>query len=275
VNNLIIFSDSHFGDRKGLCPFPIRLDDGGWYTPSEEQEIIASYWKEFWDEWVPEATRGEPYDVLHNGDVIEGVHHGATHQISHNIIDQQRLALQVLGPIVERCKSLGGQYYQIRGTPAHVGESAVYEEQLAQQLGAVPNSVGQYARYRLRKRVGKALVHCMHHIGTTSSSAYESSAVNSELIAEFVEAARWNREAPDYVVRSHRHRSIAVEINTARGYAAGIVTPGWQGKTPFAWKVAGARITLPQFGGLIIRQGDVEFYFRRRVWSIEEDQIEE
>lgn len=169
----------------------------------------------------------------------------------------------------------GGKYYQVRGTPAHVGESAVYEEQLAQRLNATPNKYGQYARYRIRKKVGDCIVHAMHHVGTTSSSAHESSAVNAELAAEFNEAARWRREIPDYVVRSHRHRSIAVEIDTANGIAAGIVTPCWQLKTPFAWKVPGARISLPQFGGIVIRQGDVEHYWRRKVYSIETDELVE
>ena len=102
----------------------------------------------------------------------------------------------------------------------------------------------------------------------SAGTTIESSAVNAELTAEYVEAARWHRQPPDYIVRSHRHRSIAVDLNSARGYAAGIVTPAWQGKTPFAWKVPGARISEPQFGGIVIRQGDEEFYYRRKVWSI-------
>lgn len=253
-----------------------RLHDGGFYVPSELQWKVGRIWEdEFWNEWVPEVTKGEPYDLVHNGDVIEGVHHGATHQISHNIVDQQNLMYEVLKPIVDRVHKMGGRYFQVKGTAAHVGESGVYEEQLAQRLGAVPNEYGQYARYRLRLKVGKALVHAAHHVGTTSSSAHESSAVNAEIAAEFNEAARWRRQVPDYIVRSHRHRSIAVEIDTANGIAAGIVTPCWQLKTPFAWKVPGARISLPQFGGIVIRQGDYEHYWRRKIWSIEEDEIVE
>ena len=93
--------------------------------------------------------------------------------------------------------------------------------------------------------------------------------MNGELAAEYVEAARWGRTPPDYVVRSHRHRSIAVELHSANGYAAGIVTPAWQGKTPFAFKVPGARISEPQIGGILIRQGDEEFYYRRWVRSFD------
>lgn len=270
ANSLIVFSDTHCGCRLGLHPYqPTRLDDGGFYYPSEFQQKVWSLWEEFWNDWVPLVTRGEPYDIVHNGDAIDGVHHGSTTQVSHNIHDQLRIAEECIAPQVERCKRLGGTYYHIRGTQAHVGQSGVYEEQLARALGAKPNELGQHARYDLWKRVGNCLVHLLHHVGTTSSAAHEASAVNAELTAEYVEAARWNREPPDFIVRSHRHRSIAVDMNSAKGYAAAIVTPAWQGKTPFVWRVPGARTSEPQFGGLIVRQGDEEYYYRRKVWTMD------
>jgi hypothetical protein len=279
VRTLIVVSDTHCGCRLGLFNpnVPVRLDDGGFYRASELQEKMWAFWREFWDEWVPTVTKGEPYDICHNGDVIEGVHHHATTQVSHNINDQKRIALAVMLAEVERCKKSGGSYYHIRGTAAHVGQSSIFEDEVAEALGAVPNTQGQFARYDLWKRVGDAagaLVHLLHHIGTTSSAAHESSAVNAELTAEYVEAARWNREPPDFIVRSHRHRSIAVDLNSAKGYAAGIVTPAWQGKTPFAWKIPGARISEPQFGGIAIRQGDEENYYRRKVWSLDRSPVE-
>ena len=269
INNLIVISDTHCGCRLGLCPpGPIQLDNGGTYFPSAFQEKMWSMWREFWDEWVPMVTRGEPYDIAHNGDAIDGVHHRSTTQISQDIEDQLRIAEKALQPEVSKCKLLGGSYYHIRGTEAHVGSSGVYEEQLAARLGAKPNKENQHARFDLWKRVGGAggpLVHLLHHIGTTSSAAHESSAVNAEMTASYVEAGRWHREPPDYIVRSHRHRSIAVDINSAKGYAAAIVTPAWQGKTPFVWKVPGARLSEPQIGGIIIRQGDEEHFYRRWV----------
>ncbi len=268
--NLIVISDTHCGCRLALCPpGGVNLDDGGQYHASVFQEKMWALWEEFWCVWVPQVTRGEPFDLVHNGDVIDGVHHNSTTQISHNIEDQLRIAEAVMADPIKRALKSGGTYYHIRGTGAHVGQSSVWEEMLAKRMGAKPNAEGQYARYDLWKRVGKALVHLMHHVGTTSSAAHEASAVNAELTAEFVEAARWGRQPPDFVVRSHRHRSIAVDMDSARGYAAAIVTPAWQGKSPYAWKIAGARLQEPQFGGLIIRHGDEEWFYRRKVWSLD------
>lgn len=278
VRNLVVISDTHGGCRLGLCPVtPLPLDGGGTYQASPFQRQMWKLWREFFDEWVPLVTNKEPYDLVHNGDAIEGVHHRSTTQISHNLEDQQRIAEAVLRPEVERCRASGGTYYHIRGTEAHVGQSGEFEERLARMLGAKPNPEGQYARFDLWKRVGTErgpLVNLLHHIGTTGSAAHEASAINAELTAMFVEAARWRREPPDFVVRSHRHRYMSVDMETGRGHGASIVTPAWQGKTPFTFKIPGARVSEPQFGGVLIRQGDRSNYYDRKVWSLERSATE-
>lgn len=278
VRNLVVVSDTHAGCRLALCrPEPIQLDGGGMYQASKFQLKLWEFWREFFDVWVPLVTGGEPYDLVHNGDAIEGVHHRATTQISHNLEDQQRIAEGVLRPEVERCLAGGGTYYHIRGTEAHVGQTGEFEERLARTLGAKPNSEGQYARWDLWKRVGDEngpLVNLLHHVGTTGSAAHEASAVNAELTATYNEAARWDQKPPDYVVRSHRHRFIAVDMESGRGHAAAIVTPAWQGRTPFAFKIPGARVSTPQFGGILIRQGERSNYYDRKIWSIERSSVE-
>ena len=272
IKNLICLSDLHSGCQLGLCPpNGIRLDEGGTYLPSVIQQKIYAYWREFWDEWIPRVTKGEPYGIAINGDAMDGIHHGATHQISHNLQDQEDIAYELLAPEVERAE---GRLYMIRGTEAHVGKSGVQEESLACRLGAIPNELGQRARYELWKQVGPGLVHIMHHIGVTGSQAYEATAVHKELVEAFTESGRWNNRPPDIVVRSHRHRLIHTHVPTSRGEAIAIVTPGWQAKTPFAWKVAGARQSVPQFGGILIRYGDEDLFVRTFVRDIARPTVE-
>lgn len=280
TNNLVVISDTHSGCKVALCPpTGAELDDGGTYMPSALQLKLWAYWREFWDVFVPAATRGEPYDVLHNGDAIDGVHHNSTTQISHNLEDQGELAYGLLRPIVDKCKKKGGLYYHIRGTEAHVGKSAVEEERLAKRLGAVPNDQKQFARYDLWKMVGPKLVHALHHVGTTGSAAYEATAVHKELTESYVEAARWGHRPPDVIVRSHRHRAIKIEIpvgdeNDSIGTAIACVTGCWQGKTPFAWKIPGARLATPQFGGMVIRYAHGELFTRAFVKTVARSRVE-
>ena len=171
--------------------------------------------------------------------------------------------------MVERCE---GRYSHVRGTEAHVGQSGAEEERLAQRLGAIPNEQGQHARWELWKRLGGALIHFSHHIGTTGSSAYESTAVYKEMVEAFVEAGRWGDEPPQVVGRSHRHRCLETRIPTKDGYGISVVTPAWQLKTPFAHRGAGARQARPprpRIGGGLIRHGDEELPTRFKVWRIE------
>ena len=275
ANNLICISDTHCGCRTGLCPpQTIHFDYGGYYVPSNFQQKVWAWWEEFQNVWIPTVTRGEPWDLLHNGDAIDGTHHGSTTQISQNINDQVTIAELALGPLVAACRASGGKYYHVRGTEAHVGKSGEYEERLAKNLGAEPDAEGHFARYELWKRVGDALVHALHHIGTSGSMAYETSAVMNEIAQMYTNAARWDEEPPDFVVRGHRHKHIEVRLKTYKGWATGVVIPSWQGKTPFAWKVPGARITEPQFGGVLIRQGDEKFFSDAVVWNISRSPIE-
>lgn len=274
ICNLVIVSDMHMNCRLGLCPpDPIPLDDGGFYYASKLQKIVWSWWKEFWGDFVPTACRGEPFAVLVNGDAVDGgAHHGNATHISDNKEDQTKMALQVLKPIVELCH---GNYYHIRGTEAHAGKSGMDEESLARQLGAKPDGEGKFARWELWFRVGQGLVHAMHHIGTCGSAHYETTAIHKELVEAFMEAARWKEEPPDVVVRSHRHRNAETRIQTAKGFCTSCTTPGWQLKTPFAYKIPGGRQSRPQFGGMVVRYGDEDTYTRHFVRSIGRPGVEE
>lgn len=292
TNNLVVVSDIHAGCKLALCPPEgARTDDGGVYRPSAFQRKIWAYWDIFWKEFVPEATKGEPYTVVINGDAREGIHHRSTTPISHNEEDQEQIAFNILAPLVKLCGGeigpndhgdlevkKGGRFYMIRGTEAHVGSSAVSEERLAKRLKAIPNAEGQYARYELWKMVGPKLVHLLHHVGTAGSNHYESTAVHKELVESFTEAGRWGRRPPDCIVRSHRHRHIETVIATGSdkgetSRAMAVVTPAWQGKTPFVWKIP-ARLTTPQFGGIVLRYAHDELFIRSKVWTVGRSAVE-
>jgi hypothetical protein len=274
INNLVVVADIHCGCAVGLLhPDGVSLDDGGTYKPSDFQLKLWSYWEEFWGEHVPKMTRGEPYAVCSLGDCVDGVHHQATTQITHNLTTQGAIAQKILEPVVQLCE---GRFYSVRGTEAHVGKSGQEEERLARDLKAIPNEIGQHARYDLWKSVGPGLVHLLHHIGSTGSQAYEATAVHKELVESYIEACRWNERPPDVIVRAHRHRSIKTSIPTANGEAIAVVTPGWQGKTPFAWKIPGGRLSQPQFGGLVVRWSEQhqELFVRSKVYSLKRGPVE-
>src|SRR6266705_2772979 len=100
VKNLVVISDTHCGSTLGLA-VKHRLDDGGWFTPSPLQKKLWAHWQDFW-KWTYGRLNGEPFDLIHNGDIIDGVHHGTTALSSHNITDQCRLAIEIMEPHVSK-----------------------------------------------------------------------------------------------------------------------------------------------------------------------------
>lgn len=272
IRNVVLISDTHCGCQLGLMPPKFKLDSGVWVMQSDLQKKIWEMWKFFWDVWIPKATKGEDYVVVHNGDAVDGVHHNSVTQITHNIKDQVNMALEVLKPVVDNKKCKG--YYHIRGTEAHVGKSGQSEEGLATALGAIPDEIGNHARWEMYLRMDKYLLHFTHHIGTSNSASYESTAVYKELIEAYVEAGRWQREAPDCVIRSHRHRDFKIDIKTGKGNSIAYVSAAWQLKTPFVYRV-GMKIATPQIGGALIKYTDDEGVFiRSKVWDIERPRTE-
>jgi hypothetical protein len=259
IKSMVVISDLHCGSQLGLCPPIVRLDSGGYYQHNKAQAKVWGAWQEFWYDWVPRITDGEPFAVVVNGDIIDGRHHGSTDQISQNLADQERIAIQCLEPFAKQC---AGRFFVVRGTSAHVGPSGEGEESVASALGAVKDSEGNSSRNELWIKVGSGLCHIMHHIGTAGSMHYESTAVMRELSEEYTEAGRHSRRPPDVVIRSHRHRAIMVQVPTENGLGISMTTPGWQLKTDFVFRIAGARISTPQIGGCVIRQGDEDVYAR-------------
>jgi hypothetical protein len=266
IRNIVVISDIHVGCQLALMsPDGAELDGGGKATPSKIQKQIWAVWEEFWGKWVPRATHNEPFIVIMNGDAIDGHHHDSTTQWSHNIKDQRHHAELILQPVVKACE---GRYYHIRGTEAHIGKSGEYEESLAKSLGAVPDSQGRHARWELLKKLGPYLIHASHHIGTTSSAAHETSAVNAELSSFFTNAGRSRRQPPDVIVRSHRHRCSEIRLPSEGGYKVAFVTAAWQGKTPYVYRLPGGRTGSTQIGGSLIRMGDEELHTRHFVRDV-------
>lgn len=269
IKNAVVISDLHIGSKLGLCCPHFVLDEGTPIGQTPLQKKTWSYWEHFWKEWVPQVTKGESYVIVNNGDTIDGDHHNTSSILTKNWTDQEELAFDILYPVVNDHLCAG--YYHIRGTEAHGGESGQAEERLAKRLDAKADEIGNHARWELWSRLGEnnSLVHFTHHIGTTSSAAYESTAVWKELVEAYNEAGRWGNEPPDCVVRSHRHRQFEIRIPTEKGYGIVFVTPGWQLKTPFVYRGALGRSGTPQIGGYVIREGNEDSLFTRfKVWTI-------
>lgn len=277
VDNIVVVADTHCGCELGLMPPKFTRTGGATVKQSKFQAWLWRRWLEFWTEFVPMATNGEPYVVVLNGDAIDGRHHGATTQITSNLAEQCGIAVGCFDPVLGGGKCVG--VYAIAGTEVHTGLNDESVVGLMMHLGAKPDSIGRVVRPELWIRLGtkghhRSLVHLAHHIGASGVTAYETTAVHRELVEAMQNSARWRVTPPDVVVRSHRHIPAETRMMTGNGYATAVVTAGWQGKTPHVYRLVGGRVAPPQFGGLVVRSGDKDTYTRSMVWALKRDRPE-
>jgi len=248
VTYTCVVSDLHAGSNAGLCPPEVLLDGGGMYGANPQQKKVWEWYLYFCNKFVPWVTRGKKYDLVINGDAIEGIHHKSIAYITGNKTVHNRIAKQSLDYLTPGAANV----YYVKGTEAHGGASGENEEALAEMIKAKKDKNGDFARFDLWQETPAGLIHYLHHIGTTGRSHFETSALMAELIEEYVEAGRYHEEPPACIVRSHRHRYIGIDVPTDTSDAKAVITPGWQLKTPFTWKIPGARITTPMLGGVVI-----------------------
>lgn len=283
---VVVVSDTHCGSRLGLFPpdgIEIKngQDKGNKVSPSPFQSWMTEKWYEFWSVFVPEATEGEPFDIVLNGDLIDGRHHQQDSLITNDLSEQVEIAVASFDPVFALpCISKRlRRIFMVDGTEAHCGLANENQKFLAARWPVKPDEGGNAVRRELWLEVGQkgrhnALVHFLHHIGTASVSAYETTAIHRELVEAFQEAARWGNRVPSIIIRSHRHRQAKTSVASQNGLAIAEVTAGWQGHTPYCYRIAGARQAIPQFGGTVIRSGPLDCYTRSAVWGFKRTEAE-
>ena len=97
-------SDTQCGSVYGLMPAgEWSLAEGGSYIPNELQDLIWKQWVECWG--VVRALRDEVPNtrliVAHNGDAVEGFHHGTTEIVSLSVGEHERIHLAVMDSALE------------------------------------------------------------------------------------------------------------------------------------------------------------------------------
>ena len=244
---IVCVSDLHVGSSTGLCPPDGHvLPDGNRAMPSPFQAWLWKCWQHFWGDVVaPWLDRADKTALVLNGDLVDGNHHNTINLMSNSPQCQERTCADLLKPIAAKF----GARHVVRGTEAHVQPGAQSDERIGELINAEKDEAGNFSTWQLWLDAGGEIFQFAHHIGTTSSAAYESSAPMREMVAGLVEAAQWGQPLPTVFVRSHRHRFIEVPVVSANGRIRIVITPAWQLRTPFTERID--RMRLPHIGGVV------------------------
>lgn len=243
---ITVLSDLHINSTVGLCRYRVPLDDGGFYSPSKQQEVLLKAWIAFMDfsKRMSKEIGAEQNILVLNGDLVDLSKYSKHQNITTNansIIDH---ALNLIEPI----RTLNNKLFVLRGTEAHVGNSGEIEEIIARELKAERDEdTGIYSRWNLQLDCNDLLIDFAHHGRIGSKPWNRNSPLYTMATEIMMEGFKNGRDIPDLVIRSHHH-TFADTLNALPIRV--IQTPCWQLNTAYSHRMG--FVNKPDIGGLII-----------------------
>lgn len=227
IRHVIVVSDIHAGASAAIMPPEFVTLEGQTVRANPLQRWYWDVWRELCDEWVPAVTRGEPFALVVNGDLVEGpTHHRTTEVVSLEWGDHMDLAVEVLKPLSDAAAAT----FITEGTSCHVEN---VEHGIARRLKAIGPNGTPAAWKRLDLTICGHRCIFQHHISTSARTWTEATALGAALANEQLEAARAGERPPSLLASAHRHRPGMYQ--TSSGLS--LVTGAWQGLTRHGRKV--------------------------------------
>lgn len=231
----VVISDLHVGSTVGLWPEKYVSVEGVPIGQSDLQKWIWKLWLDATRKWMPSIVGDDPYILICNGDLVDGVHARTMQVMTADPADQSRAVKSVLGPMFEKA----AKSYITLGTESHTRNDEI---RIGYDLGAeIDPETGHHAFSELHIEIHGCVGNCRHHIGTAGSPYLESGGLGRAMNTEIMEAARCGARIPKWMMRAHRHRhGIVTDGNSVIG-----VTGAWQMLTRFGHKVVPAAQAQP------------------------------
>lgn len=255
---LAAVGDIHAGSTLALCPEKVVLDDGGEYSPAKHQKWLWENWNDYWRkaEAKREALGAELWAIF-NGDLVDGQVKHSTQILSGNPNAQAAVMTAAMAiPLALRPDRI----LIVRGTEAHVGNSASAEERIADGLRRDKRPIisepetGAASWWHWRAEIQGVVVDVTHHgrIGQREHTR-QSQAV---LYAHDIHLAHTKNgeRPPDLAIRSHNHK-WADSFDACKPRVLGL--GAWQLGTGYVHKVQPD--SLADIGGALITIRDGEY----------------
>lgn len=235
---LAVLSDMHTGSSTALFPakgYRADAQDGNHILPNPKQKEIHSIFIRFAGE-VAKARKGRRLIVVHNGDAIDGNHHGSLQESLFGVKDQAGAHVELMSEFMRRV-GFGKRdaLYYVRGTEAHVGDN---EQAIAKELGAVRAEHGRHIYEILQLNIN-GMVHAFAHHGKARGTGQNE----GNALRNFLRDIRSDREKEGlppidalWSGHTHGHTWNTHIARTKNGFNQlhGIICPSFQAKTIYA-----------------------------------------
>ena len=236
-----ILSDTHSGGSSALFPNRFWQFKHTNHTPTPKQRAMFEHFDKC-AKYAGKARKNKRLIMVHDGDAIEGVHHGSIEAITFNRDEQCEVHVDLMDHFMKQARfsrKQGDRLFYVSGTESHVGDK---EEGIAKDLCAEKTSNDTYVFDHLELEVNGRLVWFIHHGKARGKGANEGNALRNWLRDIFWECKKAGVRPPDLVVSGHTHTPAygVYVVSDGDGYHMihGIICPSWQQKTKFAKKVA-------------------------------------
>ena len=100
---ILVLSDLHVGSTVGLWPADFVSNEGNPIGQNHFQKWLWKCWVDM-NEWVAKVTDGQPYDIVINGDIVDGIHHKTLQVMTPDLGDQVTAVKQILGELMDRSR---------------------------------------------------------------------------------------------------------------------------------------------------------------------------
>ena len=231
---LLQISDLHIGSTVGLWPEGFTANEGYLIGQNKFQKWLWKCWLDMQD-WVDRVTDGDSFDLVVNGDLVEGIHHRSLQVMSPDVGDQTAAVDSVASRLVKNAESI----HIIKGTECHTRNDEV---RLGRAMGAsLDPMTGQNAWDSLDIELHGTLYNFAHHISATARTYLEAGAHSISLGNISHSRARSGKRVPLVVGRAHRHRHGVWND----GNQISAICGAWQGLTRHGYKVVPDAICQP------------------------------
>ena len=257
---LVVLSDMHSGSNMAL--FPNRFwqgKNGVNHTPTSKQEMI---WKKFGEVAanIAKERKDKRVILVHNGDAIDGVHHGSLDVATRDVGEQGELHIELMDWFQKKIKwQRGDKLYYVAGTETHTGDT---EDWIAKSLNAQQSEDGSYYRNQLELLVNNRRINFVHHGPPAGKGANEGNSMRNWLRDIYFDSLKDKQPPPDMVISGHVHQPTYSTYVAREGDAFrmvhGIICPSWQMKTRYAHMAAPmARNKIGGTSTVITETGDI------------------
>lgn len=241
---LVFINDTHVGSTTGMMPkLGVTLKDGVPLGLSPLQKESSQHFEKVWKRL---KKKGLPIALFLGGDLIEGNHHLTTEAWS-NPEAHIDAALDLLRAPANMAKYI----FAVSGTPSHIGSQGSADDRIAKELGAT-EVYGRRCNYHIRVKVFGVKVDLAHH-GPSRGKRNWNRENQLRLYAKSIlmtDVAN-GREAPDVIVRAHRHQKVECQVEYEGYKAWSFLSPAWQWRTEYGHIVSGED-SVASVGALIV-----------------------